>query len=128
MKKSSTMDTLPADDSQLPGIISTPGIEEVTDAQRIVSLMEGLRLQRGLVCIQFGHSPVRFNSALLKIDAENQAAYLDELTPPSGHQRLRIGNQLRLSGIVHGVPLSGTVTVKDIGDHRGTRLFDLEEN
>lgn len=118
-----TMDTFSADDSQLPGIISTPGVEEVTDRQRIVSLIEGLRLQRGLVCVQFGHSPVRFNSALLKIDAENQVAYLDELTPPSGHHRLRVGNQLRLSGIVHGVPLSGTVTVKDIGDHRGTAFY-----
>lgn len=87
-------------------ILSRPGVEHITQRERLVSLLENLRLERSLLSVQIDQRPVRYNSAVLKVDAVNGALLLDELTPADGHQRIQVGSKLRVIGSCRGVPVT----------------------
>jgi hypothetical protein len=65
----------------------------------------------------------RINTALLKVDPEIGAIYLDELSPKKGHEAIHTGSTLRLVGVFNGVPTHFTTLVLGIGVQKGIAFY-----
>ena len=99
------------------------GTERVTDRQRLVGLLEGMRASRVLLSARVDEREATYNTALLKLDPGIGAIYLDELSPKKGHEAIRTGSTLRLVGVFNGVPTHFTTLVLGIGIKKGIAFY-----
>lgn len=99
------------------------GTERVTDRQRLIGLLEGMRAGRVLLSARVDDREATFNTALLKLDPEIGAIYLDELSPKKGHDAIHTGSTLRLVGVFNGVPTHFTTLVLGIGVQKGIAFY-----
>lgn len=99
------------------------GHEQVTDAKRLAGLLEGLRASRALLSVRIDDRSVSFNTALLKIDADEGVIYLDELVPAYGHRRVQPGSTLRVSGMLNRMPAHFSTLVLETGRQKGVAYY-----
>lgn len=108
MRSSQDLSTSGRDDRDSSG-------EEVTDRRRIVGLLQGLRTSRSLLSARITGVSDWCNTAVIKADGDTGYVYLDELTPPEAHRLVRPGTQMRIVGVLNGVPLHFSVQIDDKG-------------
>ena len=69
----------------------------------VASVLSSLQRLRAPVSISFKGSEQKYLSLVLAVDRENQVFYLDELNPPSGHQRILANEVFSIHGTEQGV-------------------------
>jgi len=99
------------------------GHEQVTDRQRLIGLLDGLRMQRALLSVRVDERQATYNTALLKIDAPQGLMYLDELVPREGHERLQVGSTLRVTGVLNRLPTHFSSLVLATGVQKGIAYY-----
>lgn len=83
------------------------GAEEhlVTDPSEIASLLSLLHRQHASITINFHGQSQHYASMILEVDRNQQAFFLDEFNPPSGHKRAMAGEIFSVRASTSGLSI-----------------------
>ncbi|OOC11508.1 MULTISPECIES: flagellar brake protein [Thioalkalivibrio] len=96
----------------------------VDTPERIGQILRDLDHGLTLVSIRLEESGPLHTSALIRLDADARRLYLDQLQPPSLHQRIRPGQPLRVFATLRGVAVRFTTEVRQIVSESPGDLYE----
>ncbi len=88
----------------------------INSRAKIISLLNGLRLERTHLDVTLEGVEGEWRTTLLKVDPDGDVIYFSLLGAPTIDQRLQDGDPFRLSGVLRGVPLEMTLQAEIEGD------------
>lgn len=100
-----------------------PGLELITDPARVQHMLQGLLEGRCLLSARLDEGETWYNTTLLDVDPAAGVVLLDELSPRRGHQQVRVGLELRVLGVLNGVPTRFTARVLDVAVQDGIAFY-----
>ncbi len=99
--------------------------DTIRDPQIIASLLRRIADQRALLRVTLPGFRSSYNSAILRMDPEQDFLILDELNPRQGHERLLEVRSLNASATVQGVETRFSGDLEEIGDSSGIAYYRL---
>ncbi len=96
---------------------------QIEQREQIVALLLRASTHHVLFSVRLPEQEDTFGTALLGIYDEHEFIILDELTPEQGHQMLREGIAMQLSGRLEGVDLSFTTDLLEIREKNGVAYY-----
>ncbi len=99
--------------------------DPIRDPQIIASLLRRIADQRVLLRVTVPGFRSSYNSAILRIDPQQDFLILDELNPRQGHERLIEVRRLNASAAVQGVETRFSADLAEIGDSAGIAYYRL---
>lgn len=97
----------------------------IRDPQIISSLLRRIADQRALLRVTVPGFRSNYNSAILRMDPEQDLLILDELNPRKGHERLLEIRRLNASATVQGVETRFSGTLEEVGESSGIAFYRL---
>lgn len=99
----------------------------VTRKASIFSVLRSLQKHRSPLTITFrGHNKQAYTSIVLKVDLDEGYFILDEIAPPSGHQRAMDGGIFSIQANDKGVQVVfGNNTVVGVGRNDGAAIYKI---
>jgi c-di-GMP-binding flagellar brake protein YcgR len=97
--------------------------QRITHPGQIAAILRRFLEELTLLSVRFPGEVEIFNSAVLRVDPEENCLYLDELNPRPGHDRVEPGIELQVEGRLQGVETHFIVSVTDIRVENGIYLY-----
>ena len=97
----------------------------IRDPQIITSLLRRIVEQRALLRVTVPGGRASYNSAILRMDPEQDLLILDELNPRRGHERLLKVGRLQASAQVQGIETRFSGGLEEVGDASGIAFYRL---
>ncbi len=92
--------------------------------ERIAQILRDLDHGLTLVSIRLEENGPLYTSALIRLDADARRLYLDQLQPPSLHQRIQPGQSVRVFATLRGVAVRFTTQVRQIVSESPGDLYE----
>ena len=99
--------------------------DTIRDPQIIASLLRRIIEQRALVRVTVPGGRASYNSAILRMDPEQDLLILDELNPRIGHERLLEVGRLHASAQVQGIETRFSGALEEVGNSAGIAFYRL---
>ena len=100
--------------------------ENITSVIRISSILRPLMDKHKIVSATLPNSTDFFNTALLKLDPDNDVLAIDELHPEKGHDLIQKAGRITLHMQYEGMDVNFTINLKNIGNENGIAYYELE--
>ena len=97
----------------------------IRDPQIITSLLRRIVAQRALLRVTVPGARASYNSAILRVDPEQDLLILDELNPRRGHERLLEVGRLQASAQAQGIETRFSGALEEVGDSSGIAYYRL---
>lgn len=99
--------------------------DTIRDPQVITGLLRRILEQRALLRVTLPGVRGSFNSAILRLDPEQDLLLLDELNPQRGHDRLLEVRSLTAGAQVQGVETRFSGAIEEVGSKNGIAFYRL---
>lgn len=86
--------------------------ERITQADRILSLMQRIRDSRCVLLVHFDNDKNIFTSAVLDVDPAKKLVSFDELNPQAGHEKLLAVKSMHVTARLDGISARFRVSLK----------------
>lgn len=102
----------------------TPG-DTIRDPQIITGLLRRVAEQRALLRVTVPGARGSYNSAILRLEPDQDLVVLDELNPRQGHDRLLEAGRLNASATIQGVETRFSAALEEVGDSAGIAWYRI---
>ncbi len=101
-------------------------MERFTNSVRIKELLKRLFERHAILTISINDDQAqKFTSAVIKVSADKDAFYLDELKPDHGHQRLENCPKISIKTQLEGINIAFDANIDSVGKHNGIPYYRL---
>lgn len=99
--------------------------EKVTDPARITGLLGRIKNERALLTVTLPGEGGAYNSALLDVHTDRGFIVIDELSPPTGNQKIAKVGRLRVQVRLKGVMIGFETLLESTGTQDGVVYYNL---
>jgi len=102
-----------------------PGKERVTSSTKIKTILQQLKAEHTLLCVNVPGCKDSANTAILGTEDKRGLFYLDELNTDRAHQALLRTRKLRITGRLHGMELQFATHMLKTDTDGGLALYEM---
>ncbi len=99
--------------------------QQVTYKPHMVSLLRRLQSARAVVTVRINNDTALFNTMVIDVSVNDDVLFLDEITTPAGHRKIKKGATLHFDGRLKGVRIQFSSKVQAVETDISLALYRI---